>query len=262
MPYFENEGIKIYYEIEGSGPDLVLIHGFASNMENNWKQNNWVKTLKNDYRLILIDNRGHGKSDKPKESSQYGLKMVEDVVKLMDHLSIEKANVFGYSMGSRITLNLVLRYPDRIKCAILGGYGLPSQKANTHLRYQPIIDALLAESIDQIKNLVGKEFRRFAESTGADLKALAAVMTNYVDNPEVMLTSAKKIKKSLKKIKIPILTVVGSKDFLIEDKTQLADIIPKACHIQIQGRDHLTVVPDPRFHMFVKAFLDDINHRS
>ena len=68
-------------------------------MENNWKQNHWVKTFKDDYRLILIDNRGHGKSDKPKEASQYGLKMVEDVVKLMDHLSIKKANVFGYSMG-------------------------------------------------------------------------------------------------------------------------------------------------------------------
>ena len=259
MPYFENEGVRIYYEIEGDGPDLILIHGFASNIENNWKQNNWVKTLKDHYRLILIDNRGHGKSDKLKEASQYGIKMVEDVIKLMDHLSIEKANVFGYSMGSRITLNLVLRYPNRIKCAILGGYGLPSGKTNSHLMYQPIIDALLSESLDQVKNLIGKEFRRFAESTGADLKALAAVMINYVENPEVMLTSAKKMKKELKKIKIPILTVVGSNDILIENKTQLADLIPKACHIQIQGRDHLTVVPDHRFHMFVKSFLNDIN---
>ena len=253
-----NEGVKIYYEIEGSGPDLVLIHGFASNMENNWKVTNWVKTLK-DYRLILIDNRGHGKSDKPQEPSQYGLKMVEDVVKLMDHLSIKKANVFGYSMGSRITLNLVLRYHDRIKCAVLGGFGLPSQKINIGSRFQPVIDALLAENLDQVKNPVGKEFRRFAESNGADLKALASVMTHYVENPEIMFTSADKMKKSLKKIKIPILTVVGSKDFLIENKTQLADLIPNACHIQIQGHDHLTVVPHPRFHMFVKAWLNDIN---
>lgn len=259
MPYFENEGVRIYYELEGTGPDLVLIHGFASNIENNWKQNNWVKTLKDNYRMILIDNRGHGKSDKPTEASQYGIKMVEDVIKLMDHLSIEKANVFGYSMGSRITLNLVLRYPERIKCAILGGYGLPSEKTKSHLMYQPIIDALLAESLDQVKNPIGKEFRRFAESTGADLKALAAVMTNYVEAPEVMLTSAKKIKKELKKIKIPILTVVGSNDILIENKTQIADLIPKACHIQIQGRDHLTVVPDHKFHMFVKVFLNDVN---
>ena len=55
--------------------------------------------------------------------------MAEDVIKLMDHLSVKKANVFGYSMGSRITLNLILRYPDRIKCAVLGGFGLPSRSS-------------------------------------------------------------------------------------------------------------------------------------
>ena len=237
-----------------------MIHGFASNIEDNWKNTNWVKTLKDDYRLILIDNRGHGKSDKPKNADDYGIKMVEDVIKLMDHLSIEKANVFGYSMGSRITLNLVLRYPERIKCAILGGFGLP--KKNISSRYKPIVDALLAKSLDEIKNLIGRGFRKFAESRGADLKALAAVMSNYVNNPETMYTTAAKIKKELKKIKIPVLTVVGANDFLIENKTQLANLVPKACHIQIQGRNHLSVVPDRKFHMFVKAYLDDINRKQ
>ncbi|MFX1446244.1 MAG: alpha/beta fold hydrolase [Promethearchaeota archaeon] len=259
MPYFDNEGVKIYYEMEGNGPDLIMIHGFASNIENNWKQTNWVKILKDDYHLILIDNRGHGKSDKPIEKTQYGIKMVEDVIKLMDHLSIKKANFFGYSMGSRITLNLVIRYPARIKCAILGGFGFPSEKTNIRSIYQPIINALLVENPNQIKNPIAQEFRRFAESTGGNLKALAALMTNYIEDPEIMLTSAKEIKKELKKIKIPILTVVGSQDILIENKTQIADLIPKACHIQIQGRDHLTVVADNKFHMFVKAFLNFVN---
>ena len=256
MPMFENEGVNIYYEIEGSGPDLILIHGFASNMEDNWKNSNWVKTLKDSYRVILIDNRGHGKSDKPKNADDYGIKMVEDVIKLLDHLSIGKANIFGYYMGSRITLNLILRYPERIKCAILGGFGLPG--ADMTSRYRPIVDALLAESLDQIKNPIAKEFRKFADSSGADLEALAAVMTNYVENPDVMFT-AKKSKKILRKIKIPVLTVVGSNDILIENKTLIADIIPNACHFQIQGRDHLTVVADPKFHMVVKSFLNFIN---
>lgn len=256
MPSFENESVNIYYEIEGSGPDLVLIHGFASNMEDNWKSSNWVKELKDSYRIILIDNRGHGKSDKPKNSDDYGIKMVEDVIKLMDHLSIEKANIFGYSMGSRITLNLVLRYPDRIICAILGGFGLPGTDMTS--RYKPIVDALLAESLDQIKNPIAREFRKFADSSGADLEALAAVMTNYVENPEIMFT-AKKNKKILRKIKVPVLTVVGSNDILIENKTLIADTIPNACHFQIQGRDHLTVVADPKFHMVVKSFLNFIN---
>jgi pimeloyl-ACP methyl ester carboxylesterase len=256
MPTFENEGVNIYYEIKGSGPDLVLIHGFGSNMEDNWKNSNWVKNLKDSYRVILIDNRGHGKSDKPKNAKDYGIKMVEDVVKLMDHLSIEKTNIFGYSMGSRITLNLVLRYPERIKCAILGGFGLPGKDLTA--RYKPIVDALLAESLDQIKNPIAQGFRKFAESSGGDLEALAAVMTNYIENPEIMFT-AKMSLKVLRRIKVPVLTVVGSNDMLIENKTLLADTIPNACHFQIQGRDHLTVVADPKFHMVVKSFLNFIN---
>ena len=71
MPYFDNEGIKIYYEIVGEGPPVVLIHGFPANLER-WKETNWVTTLKEDYQLILLDCRGHGKSDKPHDESYYG----------------------------------------------------------------------------------------------------------------------------------------------------------------------------------------------
>ncbi|MHA2290465.1 MAG: alpha/beta fold hydrolase, partial [Promethearchaeota archaeon] len=103
MPYFDNEGIKIYYEIEGEGPPVVMVHGFSGNLENSWKETNWVKTLKDSYQLILLDCRGHGESDKPHDETYYGQKMNEDIIKLMEYLSIEKANLFGYSMGAYIT---------------------------------------------------------------------------------------------------------------------------------------------------------------
>ena len=259
MPYFDNEGVKIYYEIEGTGPNLVMIHGFAANIEMNWKVSNWIKNLKDENRLILMDCRGHGKSDKPTDPAQYGLKMGEDVIKLMDHLSIQKVNIFGYSMGSRITLNLLIREPNRINCAILGGFVLPPSNQHTTVRYKSVIDALKAESLDQVKDLIGREFRKFAESTGADLNALAAVMSSYIHQPEDMFTTSGRIKKILRKISIPLLTVVGSDDFLPGDKALIAKLVPGACHFQIQGRDHLTVVPDPRFHMVVKAFLNYVN---
>lgn len=260
MPYFDNEGVKIYYEIEGAGPNLFMIHGFAANIKINWKVTNWIKNLKDENRLILMDCRGHGKSDKPTDPAQYGIKMGEDVIKLMDHLSIENANFFGYSMGSRITLNLLIREPKRINCAILGGFVLPppSNKQST-LRYKSVIDAFKAESIDQVKDLIGREFRRFAESTGADLNALAAVMTSYVHQPEDLFIISGRIKKILRKISVPVMTVVGSDDFLPGDKDLFAKLVPGACHFQIQGRDHLTVVPDPKFHMVVKAFLNFVN---
>ncbi|MHA2475364.1 MAG: alpha/beta fold hydrolase [Promethearchaeota archaeon] len=98
MPFFNNDGIKIYYEIDGEGPPVILIHGFSSSLEGNWKQSNWVNHLKKSYQVIAMDCRGHGKSDKPHDESLYGEMMRNDAIKLMEHLSIEKANFFGYSM--------------------------------------------------------------------------------------------------------------------------------------------------------------------
>lgn len=125
MPYINNNGIKIYYETEGEGPPIVMIHGFAANIEQNWKQTNWIHTLKENYQLILIDCRGHGKSDKPHEESYYGYqKMTKDIIEIMEHLSIEKANFFGYSMGAYMTFQLLLHKPELLISAILGGFVL------------------------------------------------------------------------------------------------------------------------------------------
>ncbi|MFX0034005.1 MAG: alpha/beta fold hydrolase [Candidatus Hermodarchaeota archaeon] len=125
MPYLNSNGLKIYYETEGEGPPLILIHGFASNLEQNWKQTNWVKVLKDSYHLILLDCRGHGKSDKPHDDSYYGYKkMIGDILRLMDELSIEKANFFGYSMGAYMTFQLLLQKPGLFISAILGGFVL------------------------------------------------------------------------------------------------------------------------------------------
>lgn len=260
MPFFENEGVKIYYEIEGNGPDLILLHGFAANIETNWRLTNWIKTLKNDNRLILVDCRGHGKSDKPTDPAQYGKKMMEDIVKLMDHLSIEKANFFGYSMGGSITFGLLLHEPNRVKSVILGGF-IPSQISREQLEQsnKPMINAFKAESVEQVKNHLARQFRKFVESTGADLKALIAVMDGFARDVDDIFTSLSEMKLTFKKIKVPVLSVLGSDDALMINKTLIAELIPGACHFQIQGKDHLTVVPDPKFHMVVKAFLKFIN---
>jgi len=267
MPYLNNDGVKIYYETEGEGPPVIMVHGFASNLEQNWKQTNWVNALKDSYRLILLDCRGHGKSDKPHEGSYYGYqKMTNDIIRLMEHLSIEKANFFGYSMGAYMTFQLLLRKPQLLMSAILGGFvlNLPRNekeralyRENTMLR----IEAFKAESIDQVKDPVARAFRQFAELGGNDLSALAAVMTGNLQEIPDWAGDPTLIKSSLKKVKIPVMTVVGSDEFIPGDKTLIAQLVPDACHFQIQGKDHLTVVPDPKFQMVVKAFLNFVNHK-
>ena len=264
MPYFNNENVKIYYEIEGEGPPVVMIHGFASNLESNWKQANWVKVLKDNYRLILMDCRGHGKSDKPHDESDYGQKMTDDVIKLMDHLSIEKANFLGYSMGAYMTFRLLLSRPELFISAILGGFVLSfiqDEKARSIYRENTMrrVEAFRAESIDDVKDPMARAFRQFAELGGNDLKALAAVTAGLLQERSEIMESPKQLKETLKKIETPVMTVVASNELIPGDKTLIAQIVPNACHFQIQGKDHLTVVPDPKFHMVVKAFLGYIN---
>ncbi|MFX0155835.1 MAG: alpha/beta fold hydrolase [Candidatus Hodarchaeota archaeon] len=265
MPFFTNEGVKIYYEIEGEGPPVVMIHGFASTLEGNWKQTNWIETLKDNYRLILIDCRGHGKSDKPHGNSDYGQKMNDDVIKLMEHLSIDKANFLGYSMGASITFRLLLTNPEIIISAILGGYvlTLDEKQILKDIKYtKQIIEGLRAKNINQVKKPMARAFREFAEQRENDLLALAAAQAGHLeDELTELINSPAQLRKYLKKINVPVMTVVGSSEILAGDKTLIAQLVPDACHFQIQGKDHLTVPREPKFHVVVKAFLDYINKR-
>ena len=122
-PYFNSNGVKIHYTDEGQGEPVLLIHGFAADIVTNWGVPGIRKALAKEYRVIAIDNRGHGKSDKPHDAAKYGMEMVEDAVRLLDHLKIKKAHVIGYSMGGIITLKLAATHPERLRSATLGGAG-------------------------------------------------------------------------------------------------------------------------------------------
>lgn len=99
MPFANNQGVRIHYEVEGKGPPLVLLHGLGGSLEM-WYDSGYEKPLKNDYQLILIDVRGHGASDKQHDPKSYELELlVSDVVVVLDDLNINKAHFLGYSMG-------------------------------------------------------------------------------------------------------------------------------------------------------------------
>ncbi|MFX1558439.1 MAG: alpha/beta fold hydrolase [Promethearchaeota archaeon] len=268
MPFFDNEGVKIYYEIEGEGPPVIMIHGFAASIEANWKATNWVDVLKDDYKLILIDCRGHGKSDKPKDATQYGEKMNDDIVKLLDHLSIEKANFFGYSMGARITTDILLQKQNRFISAIIGGF--PLYYANKRTKFiarvmmKKWIKGLKKANRDDIKNKAALRFRKviseYADSHLQDLEALVCVLEGDIQRPDGILPTNPKRKEALKQVNVPVLTVFGADDTIVKrGKSTGAQLVPGSCHFQIEGKDHITVVADPKFHMVVKAFLDYIN---
>ena len=105
MSSFHNGGVEIAYLAEGEGEPIVLVHGFASTKQVNWVYSSWVSELKrNGRRVIALDNRGHGESSKLYDPELYHIPtMASDVTALMDHLGIERADIMGYSLGSRMT---------------------------------------------------------------------------------------------------------------------------------------------------------------
>src|SRR5437588_6692551 len=126
MPSFHNGAVEIAYLDEGEGDPILLVHGFASNKNVNWVYPTWVSELKkNGRRVIALDNRGHGDSSKLYDPEAYYIgTMAGDVGALMDHLNIERADIMGYSLGSRMTAWLAHSHPRRLRSAIFGGIGI------------------------------------------------------------------------------------------------------------------------------------------
>src|SRR5687768_18328775 len=98
--FFDSAGVQIRYVEEGQGQPIVLIHGALGSIESNWIQTGVITNLSRDHRVIALDMRGHGKSGKPYEPAAYGHHMAEDIVRLLDHLKIQKAHLVGYSFGA------------------------------------------------------------------------------------------------------------------------------------------------------------------
>jgi pimeloyl-ACP methyl ester carboxylesterase len=120
---FDSAGVPIAYLVAGKGEPVVLIHGLYSSAGINWQLPGTVKLLADRYQVIAPDLRGHGRSGKPKDEDAYGVQLMEDVIRLMDHLKIEKAHIVGYSLGGMIALKLVAEHPDRVLSCTLGGMG-------------------------------------------------------------------------------------------------------------------------------------------
>jgi pimeloyl-ACP methyl ester carboxylesterase len=120
---FDSAGVSIAYLVAGKGEPVVLIHGLYSSAGINWELPGTVNLLAQRYQVIALDLRGHGRSGKPREEDAYGPQMAEDVIRLMDHLKIEKAHIVGYSLGGMIALNVIANHPDRVLSGTLGGMG-------------------------------------------------------------------------------------------------------------------------------------------
>jgi pimeloyl-ACP methyl ester carboxylesterase len=246
MPSFHHGDVEIAYLDEGEGEPIVLVHGFASTKNVNWVYPTWVSELKKyGYRVIALDNRGHGDSAKLYDPAQYSIAiMAGDVVALMDHLGIARADVMGYSLGGRMTAWLGLNRPERLRSAILGGIGMGMIEGGGP--GENVALALEAPSLEDVTDPVGRTFRAFADQTRSDRLALAACLRGS----RGLMT-----KEEAARISVPVLIAVGTTDEVAGSAQALGEIIPGAEVLDIPGRDHMRAVGDKVYKTGVLDFL-------
>jgi pimeloyl-ACP methyl ester carboxylesterase len=246
MQRFQHNGVEIAFLDEGEGAPIVLVHGFASNVQVNWVHPGWVTTLtRAGRRVIALDNRGHGESSKLYEPAVYhSARMADDVRALLDHLRLDRADVMGYSMGARITAFFAFAHPERLNRAVLGGLGIRLVEGVG--LPESIADALETASVDDVRDPTGRTFRLFAESTKSDLGALAAC----IRGSRQILT-----RDQVARIAAPVLVAVGTKDTVAGSAQELAALLPAGRALDIPGRDHMLAVGDKVFKQGVLDFL-------
>jgi pimeloyl-ACP methyl ester carboxylesterase len=243
--YFDGDGVRLFYSDAGAGDVVVLLHGFAVNGDLNWRLNGLIKTLSNEYRVLTLDQRGHGLSGKPHDPDAYGEEMAHDVVRLMNHLQIDKAHVAGYSLGGFVALKTAALYPDRLlSVAVLGaGWQNPEDERSTS-----IFDDFdkLAKRLESGRGVepVATSFSegdhrptvwhrlqvRLVSSLLGDKKALAAMLRQARD---LALT-----RDELEALTVPMLVVCGDIDPNYTCAVNLKEAFPACEFVTVVNRSH------------------------
>jgi pimeloyl-ACP methyl ester carboxylesterase len=232
----------------------VLVHGWGSDLERNWLDTGWMDALKGKRRLIAIDVRGHGRSDKPHDPEAYSYEaMSHDVLAVMDHLGIAKADLMGYSMGSFMGAWLLGHHADRFTSMILGGIGDETDESKSARTL--IASALREPDPARITNPVGRLYRAYVDANpnNTDREALAvSALKMWPQGYPTTLGG-----EGLSRVTIPVLVVNGTNDHpYIDTMGAIVSAIPGVTVVRLEGKDHLGAVIDPRFKQAVIDFLD------
>ncbi len=213
--FFDSAGVRIRYVEQGSGPAVVLLHGYGGSLQG-WLDAGIFADLAKDHRVVALDLRGHGLSGKPLEPKAYGEQMGLDAIRLMDHLRIRQAHLVGYSQGARILGKLLVTHPERFLTATLGG-------SPPRLGYP-------AEEVER-----GESDARKQKDA-----ALAAVARGRAGQA---VTAAQ-----LGAVKVATLGIVGSEDPSLPGLREVKAVMPAMGRLLVlEGANHGTTMKRPEF---------------
>jgi pimeloyl-ACP methyl ester carboxylesterase len=241
--FFDSNGVRIRYVEQGSGPPIVLMHGYTGTLDRHFLASGVFAALVNDHRVIAIDLRGHGKSDKPHAPDAYGEEMARDVVRLLDHLRVPRAHVLGYSLGAMIAGRLATMHPERLTSVVYVG-SLPLREGDSsisrfaedavkefeqNLPFKSLVVALqppgsAPPSDDEVRKAVAPLV------AANDVRAFEALWRGY--------NTLAVRDQQLAAARVPAIVLVGSEDISAAGVPQLNKTHPQIRTVIVQGARH------------------------
>jgi pimeloyl-ACP methyl ester carboxylesterase len=241
------DGLRLRYAVAGAGQPLVLLHPFSDALDA-WWDIGLAGRLARTFRVLAIDARGHGGSDKPREPARHRLEhRVADVLAVLDAAQVERAHVVGYSMGGWTALGLASSAPTRLRSLVIGG-AHPYAQDLTPLRraLEGGIERWCAV-LERSLGALPASWRARAASN--DLAALSAVLAD--DRTD----QSKALAKALAGVAVPIRWIVGERDPAREAVSRAAAAIPRGDLVVVPASDHFQTFASAGFAGAVAEFL-------
>jgi pimeloyl-ACP methyl ester carboxylesterase len=247
---FDSNGVAINYTDRGQGIPVVLIHGFTGSYARHFDRSGVMLALENaGYRVIALDCRGHGGSGKPMESRQYGLEQVQDVLRLLDHLSIARAHIVGYSMGGAIATQILTRYPNRALTVTLIGAGWEGEDLRPLTsEMQAMADGFDHRDATGLLGAVSGSGQGGSGLSQADLDAATADLFARND-PALLATIARGLpelwevpRAALARVTTPVLAIDGDQDRNLVAAQRMATIVKGLELVVLPGATHASSV--------------------
>lgn len=264
MPYFNNDDCQLHYEDYGHGAPVLLVHGLGSSTRD-WEYQ--VPELARHYRVIALDVRGHGRSDKPRE--RYSIQgFAEDVAALIEHLQLAQVHLVGISMGGMIGFQLGVDRPELLKSLCIVNSG-PEVKAKSPRDYIEIakrwtLSRLL--SLDTIAKALGKLLFPKQEQEELRQKILVRWPQNdkraYLASLDAIIGWG--VRERLARISCPTLVVTADRDYTpVAQKQAYVDEMPNARLLVIEDSRHATPLDQPeQFNSSLLAFLAEVEQAA
>ena len=256
MPKLDRDGVKLHYEVHGSGPALLLTHGYSSTSAM-WKGQ--IEALSKDHQLVLWDMRGHGQSDYPDDPAAYSEALtVADMSALLDEIGAESAIVGGLSLGGYMSLAFYRAYPERVRALLIidtgPGFKKDGARDAWNKRAHETGDRFEREGLAVLQSLS----RERSSVSHRDASGLARAARGMLAQRDA------RVIESLPGITVPTLVVVGADDEpFLAASDYMATKIPGAKKVIIPAAGHAVNIDQPQaFVETVLPFLENLPRHS